>query len=417
MDTIFHACAGLDVHKKTVVACRRTCDPVGKQTREVRTFSTMTADLILLRDWLREGNCTHVAMESTGQYWKPVYNILESDFELLVVNAQHVKTVPGRKTDVKDAEWLAQLLQHGLLRGSFIPPLLQRALRELTRHRTNFIQQRTTVSNRIQAVMESANIKFASVASRALGASGRAILHAIVDGEEDPETLARMAKGRLREKHAQLLEALEGRVQDHHRVLLRELLDQFESVDACIARLSAEIKERCAPQEGVIELLETIPGVGRQTAELIIAEVGTDMSRFPTAGHLASWAGVAPGNNESAGKRLSGRISPGNRALRAGLTQAAHAVARTKGNYLATRYRQLAARKGKKRATIAVAHSMLVSIYHMIDRGEAYQDLGPDYLDRLREKTLTKRMVSRLEGLGYGVALKAGPGTVASPSV
>jgi transposase len=401
MQIMHERCAGLDVHKKTVVACVVT--PGGQ---EIRTFSTMTVDLLGLSDWLLVCGCTHVAMESTGDYWKPVFNMLEGSFEVLLVNAQHIKAVPGRKTDVKDAAWLAELLQHGLLRASFIPPVAQRELRDLTRYRSTFIRERTTLVNRVQKLLEDANIKLAAVASDIMGVSGRAILAALLAGHADPQALADLAKGRLRSKRDQLAKALDGRVKAHHRFVLTELLCQIDSLDETIARFDTQIQEISTPFEAAIGLLETIPGVARPTAEMIVAEIGTDMSRFPSADHLAAWAGVAPGNHESAGKRTSGKTRQGNRFLRTVLVQAAHAAARTKSTYLSAQYRRLATRRGKKRAMMAVAHSMLVMASSMIQRQEPYREAGGDFFDRLQPEDTARRLVKRLEHLGYHVTLQ-----------
>jgi transposase len=407
MQVLYTHCAGLDVHKKTVVACLLTPTPRGSWQHEVRSFSTMTRDLLALSDWLLEAGCTHVAMESTGEYWKPVFNILEAHFEVLLANAQHIKAVPGRKTDVKDAQWIAELLQHGLLRASFIPPVAQRELRELTRHRTTFVRERATLVNRVQKVLESANIKLAAVATDVLGVSGRAMLQALIAGETDTGAMAELAKGRLREKREQLLQALEGRVQAHHRFVLTELLGQIDSLEDTIARFAQQIEAYRAPFAEAVELLDTIPGVGQETAEVIVAEMGADMSRFPTARHLAAWAGLAPGNHESAGKQRTGRTRKGNQALRQGLIQAAHAAAHTKNTYLAAQYHRLAARRGNKRAIVAVAHSMLVIAYCLLSRHEPYRELGGDYFDRLRPETTAKRLLRRLENLGYKITLQA----------
>jgi transposase len=394
-------CAGLDVHKKTVVAAIIVPEGQGGLRKEVRTFATMTADLLALSDWLLSFGITHVAMESTGEYWKPIYNILEENFEVLLVNARHIKQVPGRKTDVMDAEWIVDLLRHGLLRGSFIPPIGQRELRELTRHRTNFVRERATVVNRIQKTLESANIKLASVASDVMGVSGRAMLEAIVTGTANAGEMADLAKGRLREKREQLDKALEGRVKPHHRFVLSELLCQVDNLDESIARFDAEIEKYCRPFEEAVDLLDTIPGVAQRTAEVIVSEIGTDMSRFPTANHLAAWAGVAPGNNESAGKRYSGTTRHGNRALTVALVQAAHAAAHSRNTYLSAQYHRLAGRRGKKRAIVAVAHSILVISYHIIQRKQPYQDLGGDYFDKQRPDATAKRLIKRLQHLGY----------------
>lgn len=409
MDVLYTHCAGLDVHKQNVVACVITPDPQGGWHKELRSFGTMTADLLTLSDWLQAQGVTHVAMESTGVYWRPIFNILEGNFEVLLVNAQHIRAVPGRKTDVKDAEWLADLLQHGLLRGSFIPPVAQRTLRELTRTRSSFVRERVNLVNRVHKTLESANIKLASVATDVMGVSGRAILAALIEGHGDPTTLAELSKGRLRQKRTELAHALEGRVQPHHRFILSELLAQIDSLDETIERFDQEIAQAVGPFERAVTLLDTIPGIGRETAELIVAEMGADMERFPSAEHLAAWAGVAPGQNESAGKRRSGRTRPGNPHLRAGLTQAAHAAASKRNNYLAAQYHRLAVRRGKKKATMAVAHSILVIAYHLIQRNEPYRELGGNYFDELKPQATAKRLVKRLEKLGYQVALQAPP--------
>jgi transposase len=407
MHIMYERCAGLDVHKKTVVACVLTPDGQGSWSQEIRTFGTMTVDVLARSDWLLACGCTHVAIESTGDYWKPVFNILEGICEVILVNAQHAKAVPGRKTDVKDAAWLAELLQHGLLRASFIPPVAQRELRDLTRYRSTFIQERVTLINRVQKLLEDANIKLAAVASDIMGVSGRAMLAALVAGHTEPHALAELAKGRLRSKRDLLAQALDGRVKPHHRFVLTELLCQIDSLDDTIARFDAQIQAICGPFDEAVELLDTIPGVARRTAEMIVAEIGTDMTRFPSADHLASWAGVAPGNHESAGKRTSGKARKGNRFLRTTLVQAAHAAARTKGTYLSAQYRRLAARRGKKRAILAVAHSMLVMAYYMIQRKEPYRDAGADFFDRLQPEDTARRLVKRLESLGYHVTLQS----------
>jgi len=369
----------------------------------------MTQALLELSDWLQEAGVTHIAMESTGEYWRPVYNILEPVFgqdALLVVNAKHIKNVPGRKTDVKDAAWIAELLQHGLLRASFVPPIQQRDVRDLTRHRTNFVRERATLVNRVQKLLEGANIKLACVASDVMGKSGRAMLEAIVDGTLDPATLALFAKGRLREKHDQLEQALCGRVRPHHQVILSELLCQIDSLDESIVRLSAAIEEALRPFDPsgeLVDLLDTIPGVAQTTAQVILSEVGADLSRFPSAGHLCAWAGVAPGNNESAGKRLSGKTRHGNRALCSALVQAAHAACHTKDTYLASQYHRLVGRRGKNRALVAVAHSILVIAYHIIQRRTGYQELGANYFDQRKPEATAKRLIGRLVKLGYTI--------------
>jgi transposase len=417
MDVLYPHCAGLDVHKKTVVACVITPDATASWHKEIRSFGTMTADLLALSDWLQVSAVTHVAMESTGEYWRPIFNILEGNFDVLLVNAQHIKAVPGRKTDVKDAEWIADLLQHGLLRGSFIPPVAQRDLRDLTRTRSSFVRERVNLVNRVQKTLEGANIKLASVASDVMGVSGRAMLAALIDGHSDPATMAELSKGRLRQKRTELAKALEGRVKPHHRFILAELLAQIDSLDETLEHFDHEIAEYVSPFDAAVILLDTIPGVGRETAELRVSEIGTDMSRFPTADHLAAWAGLAPGQNESAGKRRSGRTRPGNQHLRAGLTQAAHAATSHRNNYLAAQYHRLVARRGKKKAIIAVAHSILIIAYHLIERNESYQELGGDYFDKRKPEATAKRLVKRLERLGYAVTVQVPVGaTVQAPA-
>ena len=408
MQVVHEKCAGLDVHKKTVVACVITPKDKGGWEKEIRTFSTMTKDLLNLSDWLTSKGCTHVAMESTGEYWRPVFNILEGNLEVILVNARHIKAVPGRKTDIKDAQWIAELLQHGLLRASFIPPVEQRDLRDLTRHRSNFVRERVNLVNRVQKVLEGANIKLGCVASDVLGVSGRAMLGAIVDGNSSPEVMAKLAQGTLRQKQDLLVEALEGRVRPHHQFILAQLLGIIDGIDETISQFDREIEDYCRPFAEAVELVDTIPGVAKRTAEIIVSEIGTDMSRFPSAEHLAAWAGLAPGNYESGGKTLSASTRKGNRFLRTILVQSAHALARTK-TYLAAQYRRLSARRGKKRAAVAVAHSILVIAYHLISRHEPYRDLGADYFDQKRPESVKKRLVKRLEKLGYQVNLEPIP--------
>lgn len=406
MDVIYPRCCGLDVHKKTVAACLITSTEGPEPVKEVRTFRTVTADLLAMADWLQEAGCTHVAMESTGVYWRPVYNLLEGQFELLVVNAQHIKAVPGRKTDVKDAAWIAELLRHGLLRGSFIPSKPQRQLRELTRYRSTLVQDHARALNRLQAVLEDANLKLASVVTDVYGVSARAMLAAILAGQRDVETLAELARGRLRAKRDQLKEALEGRVTAHHSFLLTEHLSTLEYLDEAIARLSGEIDQRLTAEQTAITLLDTIPGVGQRAAEILIAEIGTDMSRFPSAKHLASWAGMCPGNHESGGKRLSGKTRKGNRWLRQILVEVAQVASKTKNTYLAAQYKRLAARRGKKRALIAVGHTVLIIAYTLLTRQQPYQDLGAVYFDRREQQRVERRLIQRLERLGYEVSLQ-----------
>jgi transposase len=405
MHIMYERCAGLDVHQKTVVACVLTPDRQGGWSQEMRTFGTMTVDWLARSDGLLACGCTHGAIESTGDYGKPVFNILEGIGDVILVNAQHAQAVPGRKTEVKDAAWLAELLPHGLLRASFIPPVAQRELRDLTRYRSTFSQERVTLINRVQKRLEDAHIKLAAVAADIMGVSGRAMLAALVAGHTEPHALAELAKGRLRRKRDLLAQALDGRVTPHHRCVLTELLCQIDSLDDTIARFDAQIQAIWGPFDEAVELLDTMPGVARRTAEMIVAEIGTDLTRFPSADYLASWAGVAPGNHESAGKRTSGKARKGNCFLRTTLVHAAHAAARTKGTSLSAQYRRLAARRGKKRAIFAVAHSMLVMAYYIIQRQEPYRDAGADFFDRLQPEDTARRLVKRLESLGYHVTL------------
>jgi transposase len=407
MEVLYERCCGLDVHKRTVVACLLTPGPGGERRQETRTFGTMTDDLLALADWLAAAGCTHVAMEATGAYWKPVYNILEGQLGLLVVNAHHVKAVPGRKTDVRDAEWLADLLQHGLLRGSFIPPQPQRELRDLTRYRSTLVRERASEVNRLQKTLEGANLKLASVATDVLGATGRAILQAIVAGKGEVQELAGLAKGSLRQKRAELERALKAEVSEHQRLMIREHLAHIAYLDEAVGRLSREIAERLGPFEETLVRLQTIPGVGRRTAEILLAEVGTDLSRFPSHRHLASWAGLCPGNYESAGKQRSGRTRKGSPWLRSALVEAAWAAARAKQTYLSAQYHRLAARRGGKRAALAVAHTILVIAYHMMAREQTYADLGGNYFDERDRRQVERRLVRRLEGLGYTVTLES----------
>jgi transposase len=402
MEVLYERCSGLDVHKRTVVACVRTA--AGQQTR---TFGTTTEALLALGDWLVAQGVTHVAMESTGVYWQPVYNLLESlDLQVLVVNAQHVKAVPGRKTDVKDAEWLADLLRHGLIRGSAIPDRPRRELRELVRYRVGLVRQRAQVIHRIHKLLEGANIKLASVVTDITGVTGRAILDALANGRTDPLEMANLARGSLRTKREQLATTLRGSFGAHQRLVLASQLRHLDFLTAELDRLNTEVAERLRPHEGVIERLDAIPGVGRRVAEQVLAEVGPDVARFPTAAHLASWAGLCPGNHESAGKRLSGRTRKGNGWLRAALVEAAWGAAHTRQSYLAAQYRRLAARRGNKRALIAVAHSLVVIIYHLLREGTIYQDLGPNYYDERRRDATVHRSVRRLERLGYRVTIE-----------
>jgi transposase len=406
MEVLYACCCGLDVHKKSITACVLWAEAKGKTRKEKRRFGTFTRELLQLADWLRACGVTHAAMESTGVYWKPVWNILEGHFEVLLVNAQHIKAVPGRKSDQKDCEWIADLLQHGLLRGSFVPPKEMRELRDLTRYRVSLAQECNRIANRVQKVLEDANLKLASVASDPLGVSGRAILKAILAGEEDTERLAEMSKGILRNKIPELRLALEGRVRAHHRFLLQELLDHQEFLEEKMAEVEAEIERRMRPFEKEVERLDTIPGVDRVTAWSLMAEVGVKMEQFPSAGHLASWAGLCPGSFESAGKRLSGRTRKGSASLRRCLCQVGSVVSQMRDNYLSAHYRRLAARRGGKRAVLAVAHTVLVMAYYILKRKESYEDLGADYFDRLNADAIRRSLVRRLERLGHRVTLE-----------
>ncbi|MDP9314093.1 MAG: IS110 family transposase [Chloroflexota bacterium] len=442
MEITYTHAAGLDVHKKTVVACVFVPGAKGKPQKEIRTFGTITQDLLALADWLLSKAITHVALESTGEFWKPVYQILEASFTVLVVNAQHIKTVPGRKTDVKDAEWIADLLRHGLLKASFIPPLPQRDLRDLTRQRTNLVQDRARVINQLQKVLEWANIKLTSVVTDVMGVSARAMLAAMIRGEVDQGVLADLAQGRLRAKQAQLEQALVGYVRAHHRFLLARHLIHIDFLDEEIARFEQEIEtfivtqtpteppppSALEPSDTIpetstdtplpppistmlswaeaVELLDTAPGIGRTAAELILAEIGPDMRRFPTAGHLASWAKVCPGNRQSGGKRYSSRTGKGNHWLRPILVQAAWAAIRVKDSHLATVYRRLVVRLGKQKAIMAVAHRLLVAIYHMLKEHVPYREIGTAPLsERTKQKRVT-RLQRQIEHLGFMVTLQ-----------
>ena len=405
MDVIYERCCGLDVHKRSVVACLIVAGTRGEPRKEIRTFGTMTEDLLELSDWLATAGCTHVAMESTGVYWKPIYNLLEGAFTSLLVNARHIKAVPGRKSDVKDCEWIADLLRHGLLRGSFVPERPQRELRELTRYRTALVRERAAEVGRLQKTLEGANIKLASVATDIMGKSARQMLKALIDGSTDTSAMARLAKGKLRAKIPQLEQALQGCFGAHQRFLVAQQLAHIDFLEETIERLSTEIAERVRPFEEAIERLETIPGVGRRTAEAILAEIGPEVSRFPTYRHLASWAGMCPGNDESGGKRRSGKTTKGNPWLRAALVEAAHAAGRTKNTYLSAQYRRLATRRGKKKAAVAVGHTILVIAYRLLERSRSYEELGGDYFDKRDRQAVERRLVRRLEGLGYKVSL------------
>lgn len=405
MQVKYERCCGIDVHKTTVVAWVIAPGPEGQPQKEIRTFSTMTGELKALAQWLTEKGCTHVAMESTGVYWKPVYNLLEGAFEILVVNAAHIKKF-GDKTDVTDAEWIADLLRHGLLRGSFIPSAQQRVLRDLTRYRTKLVDDRSREVNRIQKVLEDANLKLASVASDVMGVSGRAILEQLIQGQSDPAVLAELAPGRLREKRALLEQALVGRFTAHHRFMLIQHLSHIDYLDEQIAKLDAEVADQIRPFQAAVDRWDQLPGINQRGGQVIVAEAGADLKPFADGAHLASWGGLCPGNQESAGKRHSGKTRKGNKWLRRALIEAAHGAARTKNKYFASLYHRLVGRRGKKRAMVAVGHSLLVTGYAMITRQVDYQDLGANYFDERNKEAVKRRAVKRLEQLGFQVELK-----------
>jgi transposase len=441
MEILYERCAGLDVHKKNVKACFASPGAGGQRQKETRTYATMTASVLEMRDWLKEQGCTHIAMEATGVYWKPIYNLLESDFEVLVVNAHHIKAVPGRKTDVKDAEWIADLLAHGLLSASFIPSAPQREVRELTRYRTKLVEERAREINRLQKTLEDTNLKLGDVVSDVMGKASRMILSAIVNGETEPTRLAAFAVGRVRASQQDLERALTGKVTPHHRFMLGEHLQQIEHLDAAITRVSEELARRFTPPDPcteeneqnqsasehaaqstepapppqgpaplswqeAVEIIDQVTGISERVAQGLLAEIGVEMDQFPSAKHLASWVGICPGNHESAGKRLSGRTRKGNPYARRLLIQAAHAAAHSKNTYLAAQYRRIASRRGPKRAAVAVGHSILVIIYHLLRDRSTYQDLGGNYFDEHDRQMVQKQLVRRLERLGYQVELQ-----------
>lgn len=406
MEAIVESCCGLDVHQATIVACLLVGKPGRRPRKEVQKFGTVTAELVRLREWLRQEGCTHVGMESTGVYWMPVYTILEGAFELIIGNATHIKQVPGRKTDVKDSEWIADLLRHGLIRRSFVPPKPLRALRELLRYRRKLIDSTTSERNRMLKLLETANIKLATVVSDVFGVSGRRMLRALLDGQQTPSEMAELAKGRMRKKLAALTAALDGRVEEHHRFLLEMQLQRLEEVEATLARLDQRIDEKLIPYGEQHVRLMQIPGIDRVGAAVLIAELGVDMSVFPSAGHCAAWAGVCPGNNESGGKRRFHPTRKGNVHLTTALVQAAAGASHAKGTYLKDKYWRLKARIGPARAAMAVAHKILIAAYHMLSRGLDYKELGTAFLDQVSASVTKRTLIKRLERLGYNVSLQ-----------
>lgn len=401
MDVIVERGCGLDVHKETVVAC---IDGGGIK-KEIRTYSTFTSELLQLKEWLKGKGITHVAMESTGIYWKPVYNILEEDFEVVLVNARHIKHVPGRKTDVCDSEWLCKLLRNGLVKGSFVPERDMRELRDLTRYRKKLVQAISSEKNRVQKVLEDANVKLSSVVSDTFGVSGSEIVEALLRGELTPEEMSCLARGKLRKKKDALREALVGKVTKHHVFMIKASQEHIQSIEKIIAGIDGEIEIKLEKHRKEYELLQTIPGVKEQGAASILAEIGTDMDRFPTEEHLSSWAGMSPGNNESAGKKKVCGTTHGNKSLKTTLTECAWAASRKKDCYLRAKYHSLVGRRGKKRALIAVGHKILIASYHILKNGVSYKELGGDYLDKRRKEKITKSYIKRLTSLGYQVTL------------
>jgi transposase len=406
MEAVIERACGLDVHQASLVACLLMGLPNGKVKKVLRTFGTTTRELVALREWLQSEGCTHVAMESTGVYWKPVYAVLEGGLEITVANAQHIKKVPGRKTDVKDAEWIADLLRHGLLRASFVPPKPIRELRDLLRYRRKLVESQSAERNRLVKLLETANIKLAGVASDAFGVSGQRMVEALIKAEQTPKEMAELAKGRLRAKIPQLELALEGRLEEHHRFLLRTQQRRLAQLETDLAELGQRIEEKLKPYATQLALLQQIPGVDWTLAAVIIAELGVDMSVFGSPSQAASWAGVCPGNNESAGKRKNSRISKGNHYLKIVLVEAANGAARAKGTYFREKFYRLKARRGHKRAAIAIAHKILVAAYHVLSKQVPYSELGDTYLDQLQKKHLTRSLVNRLERMGFTVILQ-----------
>ena len=406
MEVLYPRCAGLDVHKETVTACILTPGEGAEARKQIRQFNTTTTELRSLATWLGEERVTHAAMESTGVYWKPVFNILESTCELILVNARHIKQVPGRKTDKADSAWLASLLRHGLLEASFVPPMEVRELRDLCRMRTTLVRECVQVGNRIRKVLEDANVKLDSVASDTLGVSGRLMIDALISGETDPAVLASLAKGRMRSKQAELIAALEGQVRAHHRFLLKQWIGLLTTLEQQITEVEEEIERHMRPFEWAAELMMSMPGINRTAAYTVIAEIGVDMSRFASARHLASWAGLCPGNNTSAGKSRSGKSHRGNPWIKGVMTEISWAAARTKNSYPSAQYRRLAAHRGKKRALVAVANSLIQVLWHLLTHRKPYADLGANYFEQINKQRLTQSLVRRLEKLGHTVALQ-----------
>ena len=405
METVYEIACGIDVHKDLIVAC-----VIKKGRRDIRSFGAMTCDLLELCGWLKEIGCQMTAMESTGSYWKPVYNLLEAEeIQAMVVNAQHIKNVPGRKTDVKDSEWIADLLRHGLLKASYIPNRDQRELRELVRYRKSMIEERAREFNRIQKVLEGANIKLGSAVSDIDGKSATAMIDAIVLGKTDAAELSELSKGSLRKKKEQIAKSLQGVIGAHQRMILGAMREHIRVLDTLIDNLDREIGQRLSEQSALLEAIETIPGVGERSAQVILAEIGWDMSVFPSAHHLASWAGVCPGNNESAGKKHSGRTRKANPTLKTTLAQCAKVNARSKNTYLNAQYKRIASRRGANKATIAVAHSILVIVYHILKNGGIYTELGGGYFDKIKKDDVVRRAVKRIEALGYTVTAEPVP--------
>jgi transposase len=405
MEVLYPRCAGLDVHQQTVVACARVASGSSVQ-QEVHTFGTATGELLALADWLTAHGCTHVAMESTGVYWKPIWHVLEGQFELILANALQIRSVPGRKTDVNDATWIADLLAHGLIRSSFVPPAPIYELRDLTRTRKQLVREIGQHTLRIQKVLEDANLKLTSVISDIMGMSGRAMIEAIIRGEQNPERLADLSQGRLKASRPAVIAALQGRVTPHHRFLLRLHLTQIDALEVAVRGVEARLGDALAPFQAAIDRLMTIPAVGRTVARVIVAEVGVDMSRFPTAGHLVSWAGLCPRLHESAGKRLSTRTRPGNPWLKTTLVQVAWVAARTRNTYLRAQFLRLKSRRGPKKAILAVAASMVTAAYYILKEETTYHELGPDYFERRSKVHLTRRLIRRLEELGLSVEVR-----------